>query len=272
MTICTRILIVDDDKTMCQIMQAEFQLSGLEHVDFTTSPKRALSLLETNNDIGIVLTDVKMPEMDGIELTRTIKTRFPHIAVFVMTSFGSMETAIEAMRAGAYDFIPRPVETEYLHMALRRCLKSLEDSGLVALLSGRIFLSYARQDVVKVEDAYRTLRRAGFNPWMDTRDLTPGELWEQSITNAIREAAFFFAFISKSSMNRRGMLQKEIRTALKVWEQLLDSDIYLIPIRLEDCEVPQPLGQFQWVDLFYEDGWPKLFAAIRTGLRQRADR
>ena len=65
------------------------------------------------------------------------------------------------------------------------------------------------------------------------------------------------------------MLQKEIRVALEMSERLLPDDIYVIPVRLEKCDVPEPLNRFQWVDYFSEDGWNKLVDGIRAGLRRR---
>jgi hypothetical protein len=56
--------------------------------------------------------------------------------------------------------------------------------------------------------------------------------------------------------------KEEIKDALDIWQEMLDSDIYLIPIRLEDCEVPEGLRDFQWVNLFEQDGWARLVKAI----------
>ncbi|TEU17517.1 MAG: TIR domain-containing protein [Anaerolineales bacterium] len=135
----------------------------------------------------------------------------------------------------------------------------------------QIFLSYAREDEGKVKDIYQRLSDAGFKPWMDTKDLLPGEQWKSSIRRAVRRSDFFLACLSANSVNRRGWIQKEIRNALDTWEEMLDSDIYLIPVRLEDCEVPERLCDFQWVDLFEEDGWTQLQEAIRVGMERRKE-
>ena len=109
----------------------------------------------------------------------------------------------------------------------------------------QIFLSYAREDEEKVENLYRKLSDAGFKPWMDKKDILPGEKWKSSIQTAIRRSDFFLACLSVNSVNKRGFLQKEIKDALDIWQEMLDSDIYLIPVRLEDCEAPERLGDFQ---------------------------
>jgi DNA-binding NarL/FixJ family response regulator len=133
----------------------------------------------------------------------------------------------------------------------------------------QIFLCYARLDQRKVDALYDKLSDLGFKPWMDKRDILPGEIWEAAIQKAIRRSDFFLACLSVNSVNRRGQIQKEIKKALDIWEEKLDSDIYLIPVRLEDCEVPESLHRFQWVNLFEEDGWTRLVEALRAGAECR---
>jgi len=128
-----------------------------------------------------------------------------------------------------------------------------------------LFLSYAHEDCKLVEDYYGRLSEEGFSPWMDSRDLLPGEKWEPRIRRAVRDSDFFLAFLSPRSVQKRGVLQKEIRWALDRWTERLEEDIYLIPVRLESCEVPEPLRGFQWVDLGDADGWSRLLRALRDG-------
>jgi serine/threonine protein kinase len=134
----------------------------------------------------------------------------------------------------------------------------------------QIFLSYIREDESAVKDLYQRLSDAGFKPWMDRRDLLPGERWETRIQKVIRDSDFFLACLSVNAVSKRGFLQKEINDALDIWQQKLESDIFLIPARLEKCEVPERLRQFQWVDLFEEDGWARLVQAIQIGIERRA--
>ena len=133
----------------------------------------------------------------------------------------------------------------------------------------QIFLSYAREDEEKVENLYQRLSDEGFKPWMDTKDILPGEKWPSSIRKAIRRSDFFLLCLSENSVDKRGWIQKEIREALENLQGMLDSDIYLVPARLEKCEVPESLREFQWVDLFEEDGWTRLAEAIQIGMERR---
>lgn len=132
-----------------------------------------------------------------------------------------------------------------------------------------IFLSYSRDDQDIVKDAYNRLLAEGYKPWMDQFDILPGENWERAIRIAITGADFYLIFLSENSVNRRGVLQKEIRTALDTWKGMLSDDIYLIPVRLSVCQIPEEISSFQWVDLFEEPGWERLLSAIKAGLKRR---
>ena len=118
---------------------------------------------------------------------------------------------------------------------------------------------------------YQKLSASGLQPWMDTYNLLPGEQWELAIRNALRQAEFVVVCLSRHAAYKRGFLQKEIKTALDLLREKLDSDIYVIPVRLEKCQVPDSLQTLQWVDLFEADGWPRLLHAIKTGVERRQE-
>ncbi len=144
-----------------------------------------------------------------------------------------------------------------------------EQEDFIAKATAQIFLSYAREDEEEVERLYQKLSEAGFKPWVDTKDILPGEIWQTSIQKAIRRSDFFLVCLSAKSA-KRGWIQREIKQALNIWQEKLDSDIYLIPVRLEDCPAPERLSKFQWVDLFEKDDWTRLVKAIQVGMERRA--
>jgi hypothetical protein len=133
----------------------------------------------------------------------------------------------------------------------------------------RLFLCYARADLAQVEALYDRLSASGLAPWMDTRNIYGGEDWQRSIWRAIREAHFFIFCVSRNSQEKRGFLQREIRRALEIWEEKLEDDIYLIPLRLDDCVLPASVERFQRVDLFAPDGFPRLLSAISVGIERQ---
>jgi hypothetical protein len=109
------------------------------------------------------------------------------------------------------------------------------------------------------------LVEAGIEPWMDTKDLLPGQDWAFATNEAIKNADFFIACLSKQSVNKRGYLQRELRQAQELWNEKLQEDIYLIPLRLDDCELPDSLAKFQWVDVRDPMGFNRLIRAIEVG-------
>lgn len=132
-----------------------------------------------------------------------------------------------------------------------------------------VFISYAREDVEKVKRIRNRLAEAGMRPWLDIDQILPGEKWDKKIKEGLEQADFIILCLSNNSVSKRGYLQKEIRYALNAVEEMLDSDIYLVPIRLDACEVPRSLQDFQWVDYFSLEGPEKLLMAIREGAKKR---
>ncbi len=132
----------------------------------------------------------------------------------------------------------------------------------------QIFLSYASQDAERVGQLYQRLEQAGFKPWQDRRDILPGERWENSIRQALPASTFFLACLTPNAVSKRGWVQREIQFALEEWLGKLDDDIYLIPVRLEPCDLPDRLAPFQAVNLYDPNGWERLMQALRTGLER----
>ena len=116
-----RILIIDDDRSMCSVLEAELEKRGFQ-TTATTSPEDGLHRLQ-EDDFSLVLTDINMHGMSGVEVCRQIVESREDLPVVVMTAFGSMETAIAAIRAGAYDFITKPFEMDDLALTIERALK-----------------------------------------------------------------------------------------------------------------------------------------------------
>ena len=102
------ILIVDDEKNYPPILSAVLEEEGFETYS-ANSGKEALQILE-NSDVDLVLTDMKMPAMDGIELLEKVKMKDPKLPVIMMTAHGTVEKAVEAMQKGAYNYILKPFD------------------------------------------------------------------------------------------------------------------------------------------------------------------
>ncbi|MDJ0763594.1 MAG: sigma-54 dependent transcriptional regulator [Myxococcota bacterium] len=115
-----KVLIVDDDKELCELTGTQLEKRRFQ-VCLRYDAAAALEAV-SNEEFDAVVTDLNMPEMNGIELTEMIHQNRPDTPVIVITSYGSLETAIAAMRAGAYDFITKPIDIELLHITLNRAI------------------------------------------------------------------------------------------------------------------------------------------------------
>ena len=136
----------------------------------------------------------------------------------------------------------------------------------------KVFLSYARENVTDVQELYDELAEVGVQPWMDIKDLLPGQDWDVAIRKAIQDADAVVVCVSTDSVKKQGYLQQEIGRALEHWNDKLEDDIYLIPVRLNNCEIPELLRRFQSVDLWGRRGFTRLLNAINVGFMKAAGR
>ncbi len=116
-----KVLVVDDEPDMCELLQLGLSKRGMA-VTWRTDPEEAFALL-LNEEFDCVLTDLNMKGLTGLELTSRIVANRPDVPVVVLTAFGSFEAAVAAMRAGAYDFVTKPVELDALAMSLHRAIE-----------------------------------------------------------------------------------------------------------------------------------------------------
>ena len=114
------VLVVDDEKTVCKSCKKILIQAGY-NVDVALSGEEALNKVKANG-FDVVITDWKMPEIDGIEVARRIKKENPNIAVIMITGYPSVETSIKAIRSGVSDYVPKPFTPEELSDAMIRAL------------------------------------------------------------------------------------------------------------------------------------------------------
>jgi two-component system NtrC family response regulator len=116
-----RILIIDDDESFRRVLQYNLQK---ERYDVSSVPDGDTGLKRLEKEaFGVVITDIKMPGMDGLEILRRVKTLYPEILVIMITAYGSIEMAVEAMREGAHDYITKPLNREALLVTLKKALQ-----------------------------------------------------------------------------------------------------------------------------------------------------
>jgi DNA-binding NtrC family response regulator len=118
------VLIVDDEKSTCSLCGDIAREAGLE-VHFAETTEEALELLD-RSPVDILLTDLKVPELGGLELLKRVRTYYPHVAAMVLTQYGTIATAIEATRLGARDYVTKPFHVEELRSKLERLISNIE--------------------------------------------------------------------------------------------------------------------------------------------------
>ena len=134
----------------------------------------------------------------------------------------------------------------------------------------QIFLAHASEDKATVLKLYDQLEASGYKPWIDAHDLIPGQNWRAAIPKAIKSSAIFIACLSSASVAKRGYIQKEFRMAMEELGNIPPDEIYLIPLRLDECEIPDlrqseyglNLQDLHWSDYWQPDGFEKLIRAI----------
>jgi two-component system response regulator HydG len=150
-----KILIVDDDRPLCEMLERSLAKRGFE-VEWCTSAGDALDrTLASSHDV--IVSDLNMGTMNGLALCERIVTNRPDVPVIVITAFGSLETAIAAIRAGAYDFIPKPVDVDQLELALLRAAQHRSLREQVKLLRRAAHEPFQFEDFVGQSSEARKL-------------------------------------------------------------------------------------------------------------------
>ena len=120
-----RILIVEDKESLAQMLRETVEAEGLE-ADVASTGTEAVRWLASGRRYVVVLTDLRLPGADGIAVLRQARESDPDCPVIVMTAFGTVENAVEAMKLGAYDFVQKPIDVDYLVLLLKRCREHRE--------------------------------------------------------------------------------------------------------------------------------------------------
>jgi len=116
-----KILVVDDERIICAGCEKILGEAGYQ-VKTTLSARKALEMLK-EEPFDIVITDIKMPELSGIELLEIIRKEYPEITVIVITGYSTVETAVEAMKLGAFDYLPKPFTSDQVTLVIKRAVE-----------------------------------------------------------------------------------------------------------------------------------------------------
>lgn len=145
-----RILIVDDEQGIRELLISEFVKLGYD-VFSSVNGEEAVSMLQTEK-VDIVITDMKMPKVDGLELLKFVKEKTPETEVIIITGYATVENALDAMRSGAYDFVQKPFNIDELTALVEKALEKTELKMLVALYesSNAVFSSLRLEELFPI--------------------------------------------------------------------------------------------------------------------------
>ena len=147
----SRILVVDDEDSLRRVLQVQLEQDGYSVVT-AASAQQAFSLLQLRG-YDLVITDLRMPGLSGMEVLKQVKSQYSETVVIVLTAFGSVETAVEAMKAGAYDFLTKPVHPDELSLVVARALDHLRLIEEVQALRANLNQKYGFENIRGNSDA-----------------------------------------------------------------------------------------------------------------------
>jgi hypothetical protein len=140
----------------------------------------------------------------------------------------------------------------------------------------RVFLCHASQDKPVVRELYQRLASEGWiDPWLDEEKLLPGQDWDMEIEKAVETSDAVIVFLSNNSVSKEGYIQRELRFVLHIALEKPEGAIFIIPLRLDDCQIPRHLRTWQYVDYFPEDhkewAYQRLLESLNLRLKDAID-
>ncbi len=126
----------------------------------------------------------------------------------------------------------------------------------------RVFLCHSSSDKPAVRRLYNRLNREGIDTWLDEKKLMPGQDWNLEITKAVRSTDIVLVCLSRGAVNKAGYVQKEIKYALDIADEQAEGTIFIIPLKLEECQIPDRLRRYQWLNFYEKNGYSRLLQSL----------
>src|SRR5438874_8432591 len=149
-----RILIVDDEEVLRDVLDAVLRREGFE-VAMAASGEEALAVLDEDDNIDLVILDIMLPGISGIDTLRALRISNPSLPVIIITAFSSIDGAIEAMKHGAFHYIPKPFKNEEVVITVNKALEQRRLSRENERLRGELAEKYAYSNIIGKSDTMR---------------------------------------------------------------------------------------------------------------------
>ena len=153
------------------------------------------------------------------------------------------------------------------NLEVQRDLPALTEREITTKISNRslkVFICHSKNDKPAVRELCHRLKEYNVDPWLDEEKLLPGQDWQFEISQAVKSSDVVIVCLSRESINTTVYVQKEIKLALDIADEQPEGTIYLIPVKLEKCDLPQRLHRWQYVNLFDKKDNGRLISALRV--------
>jgi len=238
----TTVFVVDDEREMVDLIALGLKKRGFSIVPFTTGADAVAAIPQ--HDVDVIVTDLNMKGMTGLQLCEQVAADRPDIPVLMLTAFGSFETAVGAIRAGAYDFVTKPVEIEALAIAVRRAaehralrgeVKRLREA-MASMSRGRGDLIGASPAMQRVHELLDQVSGTDASVLVTGENGTGKETVAREIHNRSRRSAARFISINCAAVGEQ-LLENELFRSGGAFEQAKGGTLFLDEI----SEVPLTL-------------------------------
>jgi DNA-binding NtrC family response regulator len=201
-----RILIVDDEEVLRDVLDAVLRREGFDIVA-ASSGEEALSVLDSSEEVDLVILDVMLPGISGIDTMRAIRISNPSLPVIIITAFSSIDGAIEAMKQGAFHYIPKPFKNEEVVLTVNKALEQRRLSTENERLKSELSDKYAYSNIIgkseimrKVFDLIRLAAPSRSNILVQGESGTGKELVAKAIHHASPRARMAFVTVNSGSL------------------------------------------------------------------------
>ncbi len=155
-------VVVDDEESVCEAVRAILELEGIDVTTFTQSPAAAEDI--RNNDYDLIVSDLKMPKMTGLELFDAVHEAAPESIFIIITAFGTIPSAVDAVKKGIYDYIPKPFTPDEVRIPIRRALEKRRLERENVALRSQVETRYSFQSIIgnspEIRETFRVMRHA----------------------------------------------------------------------------------------------------------------
>ena len=201
-----RILIVDDEEVLREVLDAVLRREGFDVV-MASSGEEALSILDEDDAIDLAIVDIMLPGISGIDTLRAVRIANPNLPVIVITAFSSIDGAIEAMKHGAFHYIPKPFKNEEVVLTVNKALEQRRLSNENARLKEELAEKYAYSNIIgksepmrKVFELIRLAAPSRSNILIAGESGTGKELVAKAIHHASPRARNAFVTVNSGSL------------------------------------------------------------------------